>query len=538
MRVGEKSSWIFLTILVAILGIGLLSLAFRNSTVVFDSPLTEDGYYVLTVARNLARGVGFSVDGTTWTNGFHPLWAILSSLAFVLAGDASEPAIRILLAASAVFSILSALSWSSVVGGAFDANSRLYRIIFMLVYLTSFQLLAQHFNGLETGFSLLLFAVIGNYWCGSYDYHTRGSAVLGLLLGILFLARIDAAIFGVLVATEAVWRLRSDFRKAFVQSATMGAVASLIAAPWFIYNLALTGKLVPVSGLALGLETDRPLDRMVNAAGAIARDGFPSILGEINRPVSLAVFLLACAVALFLFYRQSTDSLPGPRDISTGTERFTRRCREYTAMILCYVAVQIAVYTLSNGATFFYPRYFILLSVLAVGVFAFLLYRLALSRMTWLAVTAAVLLTVGALTTVAGWHGVSFAQRLNQLQSYVAAPCLDQVALAKAFRMTGEKVGALQTGTLAFFVEGAINLDGKVNFAAYEARRRGKLLDYILEQRIGLLVDFDLYLQPGHFGYFPANEDTRRYFSQIAPDHVAKEYEWVALRRPLGMTVR
>src|SRR6476661_2191655 len=121
-----------LTALVGLLAIGLLSLTSRASSVVFDLPLTEDGYYVLTVARNTARGVGFSVDGTTWTNGFHPLWAVLSSIAFVLAGDASEPAIRILLGVGAIVTILSALSWASIAGAAFDANNRLYRIIFLL----------------------------------------------------------------------------------------------------------------------------------------------------------------------------------------------------------------------------------------------------------------------------------------------------------------------------------------------------------------------------------------------------------------------
>jgi hypothetical protein len=536
MRLGGKSFQIFLAVLLGILGVAILSLALRSSNVVFASPLTEDGYYVLTVARNIARGVGFSVDGTSWTNGFHPLWAVLTSLTFMLVGDASEPAIRLILGASAIIAILSALSWSSIAGGTFDACNRVYRIIFILVYLSSFQLLAQHLNGLETGFVLLLFAVIGNYWSRSYDCRTRGSAVLGLLLGILVLARIDAAIFGVLMAAEVAWHLRRDLRRALVQTATMGSIACLISGPWFAYNLALTGKLMPVSGLALGLGIGSSLDRAVNAAGALARDGFPSILGEINRPLSLAVFLLACGVALFLLYRRPAHTVPP--GISPASGAFIQRCRKYTAMILFYVGIQVIVYSMSNAAAFFYPRYFILLSVPAVGVFAFLLYRLALSRMTWLAGAVAALLTFGALTTLIGWHGLPLGRELNRLQGYSNGPCLDQVGLAKAFRTPGEKIGALQTGTLGFFVDGVINLDGRVNFAAYEARRRDKLLDYVLEQRIGLLVDFDLYLQPGQFGYFAVNEDPRRYFQQVAPDHPPREYDWVVLRRARGTTVR
>lgn len=538
MRDGETPYGNLLVILAALLSIGLLSVTFRTSSLVFDSPLTEDAYYVLTVSRNIARGIGFSVDGTTLTNGFHPLWAIVTSVIFVLVGEASEPAIRILLAVSAMLAVLSAFSWSSLIGSAFDADNRLYRIVFVLVYLTSFQLLVQHFNGLETGFILVLFAIVGTYWRRSFDYRIRSSAILGMLLGILVLARIDAAIFAALIAAEVAWRLRLNLRQAFAQLAIIGGVASLIAAPWFLYNLALTGKLTPVSGLALGIASATPFSRVVNTAGAVARDGFPNIVGEINPPASLAVFVLACVFSLFLLRRQSVGSLPFVSRAPTEAEASTRRCREYLTILLAYVSVQIVAYTMSNNAAFFYPRYFILLSVAAVGMFAFLLYRLALSRLAWLIPMVAVLLTAGALTTIAGWHGAVLGDRLNRLQGYNNGPTLGQVALAKAVRLKGEKLGALQTGTLAFFVEGAINLDGRVNFAAYEARRQGKLLEYVLAQRIGLLVDYEIYLRPGNFDYFMANEDVGRYFSRIAPDRPPRDYDWVALQRSDGAPAR
>jgi hypothetical protein len=46
-------------------------------------------------------------------------------------------------------------------------------------------------------------------------------------------------------------------------------------------------------------------------------------------------------------------------------------------------------------------------------------------------------------------------------------------------------------GMLAFFSERTVvNLDGAVNADAYTARREGRLLDYILDRRIGFLVDW------------------------------------------------
>src|SRR5262245_59434932 len=49
--------------------------------------LTEDGYLMQTVARNLALGLGLSVsDGTIQTNGVQPLATFIFSVCYFLAG--------------------------------------------------------------------------------------------------------------------------------------------------------------------------------------------------------------------------------------------------------------------------------------------------------------------------------------------------------------------------------------------------------------------------------------------------------------------
>ena len=42
-------------------------------------PLTEDGYYSLSVARNLAAGKGMTIDGANLTNGFQPLFTMIEA---------------------------------------------------------------------------------------------------------------------------------------------------------------------------------------------------------------------------------------------------------------------------------------------------------------------------------------------------------------------------------------------------------------------------------------------------------------------------
>jgi hypothetical protein len=52
-------------------------------------------------------------------------------------------------------------------------------------------------------------------------------------------------------------------------------------------------------------------------------------------------------------------------------------------------------------------------------------------------------------------------------------------------------VGAVQTGTLGYWHDRTINLDGKVNPEALQARReRGSVLDYVVASRISYLADW------------------------------------------------
>ena len=69
----------------------MLSLSIRSNTLLIDIPLTEDGYYLLSVSRNIALGRGLTVDGTHLTNGFQPLFAVLlSPIYMIFGGDRYE----------------------------------------------------------------------------------------------------------------------------------------------------------------------------------------------------------------------------------------------------------------------------------------------------------------------------------------------------------------------------------------------------------------------------------------------------------------
>src|SRR4051794_12812105 len=76
------------------------ALVFRPADQVFSTPLTEDGFYSLAVARNVAAGIGITVDGRQPTNGFQPLFTAAEAAAYRLAGGDERLAVRLVLALS------------------------------------------------------------------------------------------------------------------------------------------------------------------------------------------------------------------------------------------------------------------------------------------------------------------------------------------------------------------------------------------------------------------------------------------------------
>jgi len=65
-----------------------VALIFRPTEMLADRPFRDDGFYGLTVSRNLAIGKGLSVsDGEIPTNGIQPVFVFLCSLLYLVTPD-------------------------------------------------------------------------------------------------------------------------------------------------------------------------------------------------------------------------------------------------------------------------------------------------------------------------------------------------------------------------------------------------------------------------------------------------------------------
>ena len=461
-------------------GVGLVSrvapLADQGGRLLQQFP-TEDGYLMLTIARNLGTGKGMSIaDGTLPTNGTQPLTTGLWSLVFAAfdgdraAGVAGVLVLEVLIAVAATFCLFrlgrrllrdlpSGEGWAAVAASAWFASA----------------LSARHsMNCLESGAYALVVVLFAWALLRFAEGREEGDpaygrwAGLGALLGLVFWVRVDAVLLcaglGVVHLAGGLPTWPGPLRQRFVQLACAGTATGLVAAPWLLHNLLRFGSIMPVSGqsegfrVALGQELPLVPAKLLEYLAVIVQ--IPN--GIETHPAVMLGATAVLALAAFLAARSFAGWSPEARTVG--------------ALIAAYAVGLLVYYGLFFGAGHFMSRYLFPLSpflaVLAVGWAA---PRLPARAAPVAALVALVL--VGALNARVyrgGDHHEHF-----QVVSWIEQNVPERVW-----------VGAVQTGTIGFFHDRTINLDGKVNPAAMEARRVHKIPEYVADSGIQYLADW------------------------------------------------
>jgi hypothetical protein len=314
----------------------------------------------------------------------------------------------------------------------------------------------------------LMFGYAGTCWMYQRYGATsaRRAAALGALFGVLILTRIDAAVV-VVALLIAVWRAHGVRR-----AAVSAVVAVCVSAPWFGYNLLVFGSLMPSSGTAqtaIAMNAER-VTQMLEALSVVLMPWLP--LSALDKEWSIVLRLgLALAVAYALWSTGALRSL-------TGTPL---RIAQFAAAFLAGYGVLACYYATTSFAIWFYGRYMAPLALLSAACLAVLISR-SFNR-AW-----------AALTAVIGLLGVAACLGLWTTAVYPGNPMFtDQLALVEATVPPGHVVAAKQTGTLGFFRERVINLDGKVNPQAIEYRDN---LPALLERNeVNWLCDYPVFIQ-------------------------------------------
>ena len=508
-----NSFWLMRTLTVVV-ALALLALALRPAAHVYDMPLTEDGYYSLSVARNLAAGRGMTIDGTTLTNGFQPLFTMIETGAFVLAGSDEILAMRLVLLFSWLFHIAGAITVALIARDAWPAMhgeaERAHRgRVAAFLYLAAPLMLNHAYNGLETGCVMFFYAACWRWMQMDRDRSWAGLAGFGALIGLMVLARIDAAFMALVLGLNELrrsWQL--GFTTTLARGAVMGGTALLISAPWWLYNQVYFGSPMPTSGTAqqewalewLRFEFADWALRLVSVpwlfAGAheTAVDLWvpwpfgPAHAIQLTATGLLRTLILA-AVAIVLWRWWRSGAARAERaGAAPAQDARTRRTLEFALCLAIALAALVVYYGLSFIAYWFFYRYFAPASLFAFVVAPTLWARLATAprgpagKLAEIALAVLLTVQIGALSWFAlGGRGLGG----NTVYH-------DQVALVREHVPPNEEVAAGQTGTLGFFRTRVVNTDGKVNreALAYQAN----MWEYLRRRGVKWFVDWPHYV--------------------------------------------
>ena len=455
------------TILVAA---AMLSLPLRSERLLVNKPLTEDGYYAFTVARNIALGRGITADGHHRTNGFQPLQTFLTVPAFFVSGGNRILPIRMILALHWLVVLATASLLALIARDLMPSEDTRARALIpwvtALIYLASVPVLLNAFNGLETGLLLLCLAAAWRFHQARGLDSSLNRLLFGALLGVTVLARIDAVF---LVLAFAFYCLFYDVSlpllRRLLAALQVGVPAVVVSGPWWLYNLIGFGSLVPTSGLAQQ-QWEVSGGRILTALHHVSELAMPFLYVPHMSPAnSLIIDLvrIAATVAVgVILWRSWEDVFP------EGDEPRRARAFTYAGCLLAATLTLIVWYTGSSWAAHFYRRYFAPLSVLTTVALAVAAFRLCV-RDPRAAAVAASLVALPAVAAVLALNG-RLPGRLGG--GFADTGYQNQVALVEKHVPAGEWVGAPQSGTLGYFRDNVLNLDGKLNPEARPYRRR------------------------------------------------------------------
>jgi hypothetical protein len=471
-----------------------LVILFQGLTYLDRMFLPDDAYYMLSISRNIAENLFPSADGKTLTSGFQPLSAFLIA-PFFSAGASADDAVIFSIFISAVFGSLACGLFAKTV---FDGvNSLVLVVLVGLIAATSPLIIRNDMNGLETSLAMFLsLGAISAFTAYSARSTNRNLIILGVVIGLMILARVDNAFLAALIGAMVFARV--GFKKALAVS----LVSTAVVAPWWIYCAVKLGSPVPESGMAVRQLIEESGSQKISMAvaaelaSAILLQGvhIPSLM-----PLGLLISLLCFGCGIVVVS--------------------SRLCRSDGLILLISNGLLIFLfYVIYLPAFWFFNRYvnFSIFAFIACSlIFAWVILE-RFGRLRMVAASGAAMFLIalnidGALVFLSKpemslYGGVDGAKGYREIALDILSKLPDGVTL-----------GAQQSGALGYYADRnirVVNLDGVVNKSAYDAIRAKKLSEFIFSSKIDYIAGWSVNMY--HIELHSAQSEVELSFKEIA----------------------
>lgn len=474
-----------------------LYLSWLSTAEMMNRFLFDDAFYYLQVARNIATGYGVTFDGVNLTNGFHPLWMLILVLLFKLVPANPDLVLHLALTLCSVFNVVTGYLIYRIVVKAFGYYwSAVMATLFWILHYPF--VMRASLGGLETSLSAMMISVcIYAYLWTRERVRIERMSLLGLLLGLAFLARVDNIVLALAIAIDLLYSNRT--RIAACLPAWTGAALTMgvMMAPWLIWSLLSSGRLLPTSGAALSYW---------------GRYWRTSLFDPFNFLLTLKYAALGIQEYFWVFdfgmlgnlcswtFRevQPVYSVAGAIVILSWAylvrKKFWSDYRPFLFLII-YAVVLFSAYSilLRPDSRYMYPSFVITL-VLGASLFEKLVRAFVLKRCDrWgrvlrIATGLLVAIYMGALVA----YGVrTWKYNIGGLYPLHLRMYTEGVAWINKHTAPEDVIGSFNSGIYGFYSKRhVVNLDGVINNSAYQAIRDHTLFKYIETQNIRYLIEW------------------------------------------------
>ena len=453
--------------------------------------LPDDAYYYFLTAQHIVAGEGPSVDGMNPSNGWHPLWMLVTTGIYALPYDDLDTPVRWVVGLGAVCDALTAV--------ALYVGARRYvgdgaALVAGLVYGVNMMPILQAVNGLETGLGALCIALA---WITTLAFSerptTRRALLVGAVYGLCFLARTDLALIVVwlgLYVLVVLLRRPERLRLAL----TVGLTGLVVVLPWLAWNTANFGSPFDQSSasavpwtIRVRFELQHPGEPLINAALNSVPLQFQVRGDHLGAPI-IAGYVL-WPLALFGLWRARRHS--------------SRKLALMAGLLLLGGITLLLVHIFGR----YYPRpwYFVVLAQsLSLGLALFWAHTRLVVRVIGLTAGVTVLVVSGLIAWQTGLY--PWQVQYHHTGAHWARANLPEDAV----------IGGMNSGMMGYYsLRRTVNLDGVVNPGAVAAIQSYALLDFMQANGITHYIDID-YVLDREYGLFMGPENYRDAFEEIA----------------------